>query len=540
MCRTAKWLSFVILFSALFAPRLAAQTTINAASCNESDVAAAVSQATTDGDIVSIPSGTCVWTSPLSVAQTNSITIQGAGAVTPSSSCTFVPGQDCTTSQGTDQTILEDETNHNAPGDPAMLGIVTASGKSFRLTNLSVQFESSNTTVAYHGMVGISGYSQAVRIDHIHFVLGGESGEQINFGGWVYGVVDHCQFDEGFGNDIMFQEGGWNNDPYGLGAASWADSDYFGSNKFIFAEDNVFNGSFIDDCVAGGRYVLRYNSFNGSYLQTHGLTPNNWRGCRSMEVYNNTMVYSSNPTATNWFASIMLESGTGMFWGNTLTGYIKIVDSDTPRTNNATYSETATPNGWGFCGTALGPSSWDENSDSTGYACMDQVGRGKGDMVNGSDFPNFVDALLGDITWPHQALDPVYVWDNTYNAVPDESTDAIWGNTPTVVTIENRDYYLSLPNYSESATFNGTAGIGSGSTTPTTSGAYPNAPNCTAGPGGNTPGVGYWDTSNNTLYVCTATNTWTAYYTPYTYPHPLDTSNSDPPAPPTDLSATPH
>jgi hypothetical protein len=26
------------------------------------------------------------------------------------------------------------------------------------------------------------------------------------------------------------------------------------------------------------------------------------------------------------------------------------------------------------------------------------------------------------------------------------------------------------------------------------------------------------------LYKCTATNTWTSYYTPYTYPHPLVTT----------------
>lgn len=31
----------------------------------------------------------------------------------------------------------------------------------------------------------------------------------------------------------------------------------------------------------------------------------------------------------------------------------------------------------------------------------------------------------------------------------------------------------------------------------------------------------YWETDSLTLYRCTATDTWTAYYTPYTYPHPL-------------------
>src|SRR6185436_20009694 len=45
---------------------------------------------------------------------------------------------------------------------------------------------------------------------------------------------------------------------------------------------------------------------------------------------------------------------------------------------------------------------------------------------------------------------------------------------------------------------------------------------CTAGPSGSTPGVGYWATDTNTLYVCNPTNVWTAYYTPYIYPFPLD------------------
>lgn len=67
-------------------------------------------------------------------------------------------------------------------------------------------------------------------------------------------------------------------------------------------------------------------------------------------------------------------------------------------------------------------------------------------------------------------------------------------------------------------------------------------------PGTCTTGVGYWATAQScanttnmvgvspttpisgTLYKCTATNTWTAYYQPYTYPHPLR-SESDTTAP---------
>ena len=36
---------------------------------------------------------------------------------------------------------------------------------------------------------------------------------------------------------------------------------------------------------------------------------------------------------------------------------------------------------------------------------------------------------------------------------------------------------------------------------------------------------GNWDSiqagADGVLYKCTSTNTWTLYYTPYTYPHPL-------------------
>ena len=43
------------------------------------------------------------------------------------------------------------------------------------------------------------------------------------------------------------------------------------------------------------------------------------------------------------------------------------------------------------------------------------------------------------------------------------------------------------------------------------------------------------------LYICTASNTWTAVYEPYTYPHPLTNGGSETssgsPAAPTNLQA---
>jgi hypothetical protein len=125
-------------------------------------------------------------------------------------------------------------------------------------------------------------------------------------------------------------------------------------------------------------------------------------------------------------------------------------------------------------------------------------------------------------------LDPAYVWDNAYT-LPYASVNLIVVDTS--MYQDNRDYYQQFGAFAEPGSFNGSTGVGQGllSARPST---------CTAGPGGNTPGVGYWATDQNTLYVCNPTNTWTTYYTPYTYPNPLTQQAT--PAPPTNVQAVAH
>jgi hypothetical protein len=233
-----------------------------------------------------------------------------------------------------------------------------------------------------------------------------------------------------------------------------------------------------------------------------------------------------------------------MEWGNTVTGFGTFIREDTVRTNNATYTQQPPPLGFGYCSSSLiagilGPSPWDGNeSGQDGYPCLDNVGRGQGDLLaapgNGV-FP-VTNTATGTTTWPHQALSPHYAFANVFNTIQN-ITPHYWQNFDSV-TVENRDYYLQLPNINESATFNGTAGIGQGP--------------LASKPSACTPSVGWWATDqgnwnssgngigNGVLYVCTATNTWTPYYTPFTYPHPLisGTQSSGAPVAPSDLAAT--
>jgi hypothetical protein len=152
---------------------------------------------------------------------------------------------------------------------------------------------------------------------------------------------------------------------------------------------------------------------------------------------------------------------------------------------------------WGQCN---GTSSYDENQVSeSGYACIDQIGRGKGDLMN-----QFSPPL--PVAWPNQALEPQYQWDNPYNGTPYQKIPG------TVHIVADRDFY------EDTASFDGTVGMGVGV--------------IVSRPSTCTPDVAYWATDEGNwwavnpgpdgrLYKCTATDTWTLFYTPFTYPHPL-------------------
>jgi hypothetical protein len=472
------------------------------------------------------------------------------------------------------------------------MSISMSPGKYLRITGLTIiDGSGTNAGTTTNGIMNIGGNVQGssctwttpavtgpcFRFDHNHF-KNPQLVDMVIYG-WVYGVIDHNIFDLFYGptNGVRFNMGGYNNEASIFGDGSWNDVENFGSGNFMFMENNTFNwtnatpGSgtgFINDCSSAGRFVIRNNTMNGLLqIQTHPIG-GDFRGCRAYEVYNNfgntfNDQQGSSPASFPTFYGPRM--GDGMVWGNNVSNYSGIFNTFVDRDGSNGHCYQNPPQGFGqvsgntLC-TLLGGctcgsnpvSNWDQNG-TNGYASLDQMGRGKGDLLTGQHCTaaqvsagtcacgqnGKYDSTLGACTtvngsYPRQALSPTYIWGNAQGT----GIGSYAVSQDTFLVQENREFYCELPNVSEAPAFNGTAGMGcgagatAGSVTATCAHPLARPATCTPNPnspstydGGRAPGVGYWNDENaspaSTLYVCTASNTWTQYYQPYTYPHPL-------------------
>jgi hypothetical protein len=617
-----------------------AQGTYTAASCNSSDVNAVINGPThkaVDGDTINIPAGTCTWTAGITVPVSIGITIQGSG--TPNSTgATFGASASCSA------------TSINISGTTAFRATPKAGASTMRLSCMALNYGGGASVVFSTLGTCNSSACPNIRVDNTTYNgWANHASAGISYGisvvGDMFGVLDHNTISSPATN-VAFVEIS-HASYFGVGSYgdnSWAQPEDFGSGKFLYFENNVFNNiSELTDSEGsaggynnegGGKEVVRYNQFNGMNqgiaMGWHGTESNGRpRSGRAFEFYGNTYTCA---IGGNCDAVSGWRGGTGLVWGNTtnwasatlnsfftatlyraqgsinwgacdgsspydindgvtyVSGTITGKSGTAPAitlTINQTGGSPSQPwstNYWSPVGAPYsmhdvaqstggeitssgsntlvvnsgpgGPGSWTPNvGDSIqilrASACVDQPGgRGAGFLYTGTSGNGG-----SPVQSSAQVLSPTYGWMNTFNpskswgASGPVSSNGTWTGSGRI--LRNREIYTEDGNQAQQSnptspfdgSTNGSAGKGIGH------GTLANRPTtCTPNPmTGALGGVGYWATDSGPtwdngsqggqLFVCTATNTWTPYYTPYTYPHPLTQSQGDPPPPPGNLQA---
>ena len=262
----------------------------SAASPNVSDIQAKVNVAR-DGDRIVIPAGTATWKTPLEVDK--NITLRGAGA---------------------GATVIIDE----VPATLAagfLLRISLDRDLPFRMTGITFRGGIVNTRKKSNGVVRINGNCHSFRIDRCTFE--NLHGSSLAVTGFLWGVIDHNTFNCITTHPIFVKHTAWNGEDSGHG--SWADNPYWGTEKFVFIEDNTFEGGGTLDAYEGARFVVRYNSLHNCDLGVHG-TEGQGRGTKQLEEYNNIYVFDQHDSAGQIRSgSIITHDNT---WRNVGSGHV--------------------------------------------------------------------------------------------------------------------------------------------------------------------------------------------------------------------------
>jgi hypothetical protein len=467
VCRgllTSLLLSVMLCFAA---PIQAAD--INATSCSQRDVQSVVNTAV-NGDRVLVPPGTCTWSSGVAIPPTKGITLQGAG-------------------EGADGTTIV----YNAPGSDLIFAQIGAGNAVTRITNFKFDGNSLGTG-SQQGIVTIDATANALdsfRVDHITLVNPGGNGVR-GIMVWAHtrdfsGLIDHFTCVKRTSKPVQCVavdgESGINN------RTSFSRPLSLGTNHAVYIEDSIFDYAGADpadgalDAYNGARYVFRHNTLIHTWLGHHGFDTGEM-GVGGFEIYGNTSVNNDPGTLSFWMG--WFRSGVGVIFDNTATGNMGGI---------ALTNYRSCPGTWALCdGTFAGG---DENQPAQqGYACLDQVGHQFTQALNG------VNTLYG-----------LYSWNNSKNGNPE---DAGIANTCARLSLHlqyDRDVYTSVAGGGPGK---GTSGVGRGTLAQRPASCVQEA---------GTAGPGYFATDTNTLYKCQG-GSWTSYYTPYTYPHPLAGSGS--------------
>ena len=354
------------------------------------------------------------------------------------------------------------------PSDPS-------ANEAFRVTNITASVGG----FVYFRLNSANGTAKMtkIRVDNNTVTSSGNMIDTVN--GNFYGVIDNNNFTIGSHMDI-----------YGAGCTNWLGNTFsFGTGDNLYFEDNVMTYNsydLINSLGLGGRVAFRYNTIvNSSDRQFYGWDIHGNQGtshtCGSKggEYYGNTV--SNDPYSTRGIKAMDHRDGRVLLFFNLF----------------------GTSSVW-----TTSRNECDDDQNPAGYT-VDNSGM----PMHLNDSYYFINKRTSGAD---MAYGPGYISNSsTQNCTQGEYTIA-----------ENQDFW------GYKSTFNGTSGVGCG-----TLGNRPTT--CTAG-------VAYWATTQScsdltdhvgadpttpiagTLYKCTSNNVWSAYYTPYTYPHPLRTEDEPP------------
>ena len=268
--------------------------------------------AANDGDIIELTgSGTVTWTQTVTIPNTKGITLTVAGGTnTPKNAANFP-----IVVTSTQDPVIQLNIGINN-------SLTRISGFKFKGGNQSSTF----IQVVGHGL-GKSPYNGAYRIDNNYFDVTGEVIMLNGASGELTGLTDNCTFHDSGADIYVIRIWGDGSGPC-YGQDSWARPFSFGDSHFHFIEDNLFENvtrcarHYVSSDGAGGRYVVRHNTFNATYacgmdyIDAHGDgTQGLGIGARGGEICGNTFLGTDTGVGRN----INIRGGQWLIYDNTFT-----------------------------------------------------------------------------------------------------------------------------------------------------------------------------------------------------------------------------
>lgn len=348
------WLLNLLLLVAFSAPATA--ETINATTCSNTDVGAAIASAVDGVDTVHVPPGTCTWDGKVIFAK--NITLEGHAPIPRS--MTLADAQEvediCATPGQTTYTCIQRTGTGVAGTGDLVEWTTTANGQPVWknmavLTQTTLNNTCSGTNVPSNKVLGIA---SNLHITGMFFAHNANCGSLI-VRGYNRGLINKNTFFAHNGTAhalVIFHDKWLNIGAYG--DKSWASPLTLGTEDVMTTEDNTFVTDLTSNFVAftdhqsGTRHTTRYNLFINGQFHHHG-TESGGRSVRApvqVEFYGNTFTYTNTPATA---AMIDLRgSGVVRIFDNTATGLMNtIADTNYLRSGGGGFTSFYT---WAFCG----------------------------------------------------------------------------------------------------------------------------------------------------------------------------------------------